>query len=124
MKYRPSDAELLATIAELLEEEVLPAVPAAVQHKVRVAANLTRILERQQELEPAALERERSLLASLLGYAGDQRGGGASDVANLRAELDRRLSDLDPVEVWKVLVAIARDDLATAKPGYDSWAGD
>lgn len=120
MKYRPDDAELLDAIASLLEEEVMPAVGPGLQHKVRVAANLTRIIQRQQALEGPALERERSALAALLGADGDIR--------QLRAELERRLRDGDPAlddaEVWDVLVATARDDLAAAKPGYDAWEGE
>lgn len=120
MKYRPDDAELLDVIAELLEDQVLGAVPPALQHQVRVAANLLRILQRQQELEAAALERERAALSRLLGHGGN--------VPGLRAELDRRIRDddstLDPDEVWDVLVATARDDLATAKPGHDAWDGE
>lgn len=120
MKYRPDDGELLDAIASLLEEEVMAAVGPGLQHKVRVAANLARILQRQQALEPGALERERAGLAALLGQGGDVR--------ELRAELDRRLRrdppDLDPTVVWDLLVAVARDDLASAKPGYDSWQGE
>lgn len=115
VKYRPTDAELLAAIAGLLEDEVLPAVPPELQHKVRVAANLTRILERQQGVEAAAAAREREALAGLLGTT--------DTLDNLRRELDRRLPELDPQQVWEVLVATARDDLAAAKPGYDKWQG-
>lgn len=120
MKYRPSDAELLDAIAALLEDEVLPAVGPELQHKVRVAANLARILQRQQTLEPAALEKERQDLAALLGHDGG--------LQELRAELDRRLSQedgpIDEAAVWEVLVAAARDDLAAVKPGYDAWEGE
>ena len=119
MKYRPNDGELLDAIASLLEEEVLPAVGPAQQHKVRVAANLARILQRQQATEPAALDREQASLAALLGQDGD--------LHELRAELERRLRDddgLDEAAVREVLVAAARDDLATAKPGYDAWEGE
>ena len=120
MKYRPDDAELLDAIAGLLEEQVLASVPTALQHQVRVAANLTRILQRQQALEPPALKAEQARLAELLGHEGDLR--------ELRAELDRRILDddpaLDPRRLWDVLVATARDDLATAKPGHDGWEGE
>ena len=120
MKYRPTDAELLDAIAGLLEDDVMPAVPPHLQHQVRVAANLARILERQQTLEPPALEREQKALEHLLGTEGA--------LTELRAELDRRLRADDPAldekAVWDVLVATARDDLATAKPGYDSWEGE
>lgn len=119
MKYRPDDAELLDAIASLLEDEVLGAVGPELQHKVRVAANLARILQRQQGLEAAALEREREALAGLLGRQGDVR--------ELRAELNDRLrrgGDMDDAAVWESLVAVARDDLATAKPRYDAWEGE
>lgn len=88
------------------------------RHRVRVAANVARVLLRQAELEPAALDRERAALARILG-----RGG---TVAEMRAALDERVwqaSEDDP-EAWAVLVAIARDDLAIAKPGYDAWEGE
>ena len=65
VKYRPTDAELLDAIATLLEDEVLPVVPPSVQHKVRVAANLARILERQQAIEPPALAKEQAALADV-----------------------------------------------------------
>ncbi|HET9733586.1 MAG TPA: DUF6285 domain-containing protein [Acidimicrobiales bacterium] len=136
MKYRPDDAELLDAIAATLEQEVMPAVPPAVQHRVRVASNLVRILQRQQALEPAAVERELDLLSELLGHATSPPGAGAappgrpdprSAVVELRAELDGRLRagdpSLEPARVWDVLVEICRLDLAAAKPGYDSWAG-
>lgn len=120
MKYRPSDAEVLDAIASLLEEEVMAAVGPELQHKVRVAANLARILQRQERLEPAAAERERASLAALLGKDGPLR--------ELRVELNSRLrdrdSDLDEAAAWQVLVATARDDLAAAKPGYDAWEGE
>jgi hypothetical protein len=140
VKYRPTDAELLDAIATLLEEEVLPVAPAAVRHKVRVAANLARILERQQALEPEALERERARIAELLGGddpgpgpGGDDLGPGPAGLVRLRAAFDRRIraeawrggepGDFER-RAWEVLVATARDDVAVAKPGHDSWEGE
>ncbi len=123
MNYRPTAAELLDAIAELLETEVLAAVPAELQHKVRVAGNLSRILQREWLLEPAARQRELSLLAGLLGHEGD--------IGDLRAELSDRLSNADgggdadfERRAWDVLVAVARDDLAVVKPGHDGWEGE
>jgi hypothetical protein len=119
LRYRPGDGEILAAIAELLETEVLDAVGPELRHNVRVGANLARILERQQSLEPAALEREREALSRLLGTS--------EDLEALRAELDRRLAagdpSLDAGQVWAALVATARDDVAMSKPGYEAWAG-
>ena len=67
MQYQPTAEELLAAIAELLEDEVLATVPDALKHKTRVAANLARILERQEALGPGAAGRERERLAALVG---------------------------------------------------------
>lgn len=120
MQYRPTTAELLGAIADLLDDEVLPAVPGAMQHKVRVAGNLARILLRETELGPGAIQREQDLLAGLLGHAGE--------LDALRAELAGRLrtggEQSFEHEAWLTLVAVARDDLAIAKPGHDSWEGE
>jgi hypothetical protein len=119
VQYRPTTAELLAAIADLLDHDVLGAVPPAIQHKVRVAGNLARILEREAVLGPTALEHERDLLAGLLGHGGELEG--------LRSELASRLRAGDQPsferEAWQTLVSVAREDLAIAKPGHDSWEG-
>jgi hypothetical protein len=118
MKFRPTDAELLDAIAGLLEDQVMGAVGPDLRHQVRVAANLARILQREAALEPAALERERAALGNLLGRQGTVR--------ELRQTLDERLRRAtgDDPEAWAVMVATARDDVAVAKPGYDSWEGE
>jgi Domain of unknown function (DUF6285) len=123
MQYQPSAAELLAAVAELLEDDLLPAVPDALKHRTRVAANLARILEREEALGPDAAGRERERLAALVG--GDDDAG--ADVVGLARELARRVrADDDPGfqrDAWEALVAICRDDLAIAKPGHDAWEG-
>ena len=118
VEYRPTADELLDCVAGLLEEEVLPAVPGTIQHRVRVAANLARILQREAQFGPAALHDEGERLSELLGHPGD--------VADLRAELTDRLARPDAdfeAQAWEVVVAITRDDLAIAKPGHDAWEG-
>jgi hypothetical protein len=122
MQYEPSAEQLLAAIAELLEDEVLAAVPDALKHKCRVAGNLARILERQEALGPAGGAGERERLAALVG-------GNVGDAHAI--ELSRRLAqriktDDDPDfqrSAWDALVAICREDLAIAKPGHDAWEG-
>jgi hypothetical protein len=120
VQYRPTAAELLHSIADLLDDEVLGSTPPALQHQVRVAANLARILEREADLSPAARAHEAERLAGLLGHEGD--------ATDLSAELAGRLRTGDDAaferEAWQALVAIARDDLAIAKPGHDSWEGE
>jgi Domain of unknown function (DUF6285) len=130
MQYEPSAAELLAAISELLEEELLPAVPEALKHKTRVAGNLARILERQEALGPAAAARERERLVALVGEDAVATDAPSTD-ATATVELARRLAqrvrtDDDPAfeqRAWDALVAICRDDLAIAKPGHDAWEG-
>ena len=127
MQYRPTAAELLDIMAELLEDEVIDAVSGPVQHKVRVAANLARILQREAELGPATDAQERTVIAALLGLD----PAAAVPLTELRSDLANRLrhghGDLPGVEdraVWDALVAITRGDLAIAKPGHDNWTGD
>src|SRR5699024_7437609 len=43
MQYRPTAAELLEAIGDLLGDEVIDAVPESLRHRVRVAHNLTQI---------------------------------------------------------------------------------
>jgi Domain of unknown function (DUF6285) len=125
MQYEPSAEELLTAIAELLEDEVLAALPEALRHKSRVAGNLARILERQEALGPAAAARERERLAALVGGVGGSEGG--DDTVALSRQLAQRIrTDDDPDfqrRTWDALVAICREDLAIAKPGHDAWEG-
>jgi hypothetical protein len=119
MQYRPTAAELLDAIGALLEDELLPALPAELQHKARVAANLCRILEREEDLAAASLDDERSRYATLLGHDGP--------VPELASELAERLRTNQDAAferaAWDALVAVARRDLAIAKPGHDQWEG-
>jgi len=127
MQYRPTAAELLREIADLLENEVVDALGGPVQHKVRVAANLARILEQEVQRAPGNAERERAASLRLLGLAPED----PTPLADLRARLAQALRtgvglapDVDDAAAWEALVAITRDDLAIAKPGHDSWTGD
>ncbi|MEU1521454.1 DUF6285 domain-containing protein [Nocardia rhamnosiphila] len=98
MQNRPTAAELLESLAELLEDTLLPALPPDLQHRARVGANLARILGREAELGPAAAAREQELLAAV--PVGDDDA------------------------LWRALTEVVRADLAIAKPGYDSWEGE
>lgn len=99
MQNRPTAAELLESLAELLEDTLLPALPPDLQHRARVGANLARILGREAELGPAAAAaREQELLAAV--PVGDDDA------------------------LWQALTEVVRADLAIAKPGYDSWEGE
>ncbi|MGW0248888.1 DUF6285 domain-containing protein [Nocardia goodfellowii] len=98
MQNRPSAAELLESLAELLEDTLLPALPPELRHRARVGAHLARIVRREVELGPAAAQREHELLSTI--------------------------DDGDEQALWSALTEVVRADLAIAKPGYDSWAGE
>ena len=117
MQDRPSAAELLRDIAELLEGDVLAALTGPLQHNVRVAGNLARIVQRELELGPDADARENAALAALLGREGP--------TAELNAELAQRLRDKQAglaQQAFPSLVAIAKDKVAVVKPGHDDHA--
>lgn len=121
MQFRPDNTELLADIASLLEDSVIEAVSGPLQHQVRVAANLARIVEREAELGPPAADRERERLVALVGN-GD-------DLVGLRQRLCDHLMGPDTISgpelssIYGALVSTIRDDLAISKPGYDAWEG-
>ena len=118
MQFPPEAADLLAAIARLLDEEVLGAVPPHLQHPVRVAAHLSHLVERELRLTPQQAANERSLLTDLLGA--EVEDPAATLAARLRAGDDPGLE----ARAWPVLVEIARQDVAVAKPGHDSWEGE
>ena len=124
MQPRPTASELLATVAQVLDDEIVPALSGPAQHHARVAASLVGIVERELRLAPAAAEREHELTAGLLGDALPADG----DLRHARAELARLLlaglADGDDGTVWSALMESVRDDLAISKPGHDTWDGD
>ena len=116
MQDRPTDRELLKTLSQLLSEEVMPEVTGLLKHKVRVAANLCKILERESELGPALESREVELLSLLTG-----KDGTASE---LSADLCRQLEQGDfelEQRAWPALLEVVRGKLAVSKPGHDSY---
>ena len=118
MQFVPEAPDLLAAIGRLLEDKVLAAVPADLQHPVRVAAHLSLLVERELRLGPSATARENDLLAELLDEL----------VADPQAAVAERLRHGDDeafeARAWQALVEITRGDLAIAKPGHDAWEGE
>ena len=109
---RPTAAELVAAVAEFLENDVREAtggqVNLQVNFQARVAANALRIVER--ELLDEGDSDIRVALADL-GFADE-----AALAASIRAgELDGR-----DVEVTACLRTLVRHRLTVAHPGYDS----
>lgn len=120
MQDRPTALELLETVEEFLEGEVLPDVEGTLRYHTLVATNIVRILRRELALGPAADAAELTALRELLDRRGD-------DLASLNARLHHRLADQEALgdgeeaRIWAVLDAATRDKLAVNKPGYDSY---
>jgi hypothetical protein len=121
---RPTASELLTVVAQVLDDQIVPALDGPAQHHARVAASLVAIVERELRLGPAADEREREAIRGLLD---DDRDDG--DLHALRARLSAALragmadDEATSARVWAILLAAARDDLAISKPGHDGWEG-
>jgi hypothetical protein len=121
MQDRPTARELLATLTTFFEHELLPSLSGPLQYRVRVAANLVKILERELELGPEHDATERRALVELLVNESD------SELAKLNARLTEAIVagrfDGDPEPLWFALMTVTRNKLAVVKPGYDSYDG-
>src|SRR5262245_16494690 len=114
---RPTAAELLSAIADLLREEVTPVLDKAeprLGFQMRVAVNSLTILEREARLGPAADAREHERLAKLLGRAGT--------LDELNRELSRQLRtgarDERDAALMAHLEATIADKIAIANPRW------
>lgn len=120
MQDRPTASELLATIADLLEGDVLAATKGGLQHNVRVAGNLCRILEREAQLGPAHDAREVALLAQVLAEPVGGRSARELSAA-LCARLDAGHDAALERRAFPAILEIVRSKLAIAKPGHDDY---
>lgn len=103
---RPTAAELVAAVAEFLDDDVRNATTGQVNFHARVAANALRMVERE-----LANPGEPDVRAALdeLGFADE-----AALAAAIRSgELDGR------TDVGAALRVLVRHRLAVAHPGYD-----
>jgi len=131
MQHPPTASQLLTTVAEVLNDEIVPALSGPAQHKARVAANLVSIIEREIRLGPAAQVTEHRLLGEILDLTAQDhsRDPNAEDPDTRRSLVAQSLragsasSAEVHAQVWERLLQIVRADLAIAKPGYDSWDG-
>jgi hypothetical protein len=118
---RPTSAELLDAIASLLSDEVLPLLEGGVQHKVRVAANLCRILTREAEFGEALDGRERELLSALAAPGIDTE---ARSTLELSDGFAGRLHGGEPglaADAYPAILEIVKGKLSVAKPGHDGF---
>jgi hypothetical protein len=114
---RPTAAELLSAIADMLRDEAIPALDRTdprLGFQMRVAANSLAILEREARLGPDADRREHERLRRLLG-----RDGSLDD---LNRELARQLRagerDEGDAALMAHLQATIADKIAIANPKW------
>ena len=104
---RPTAAELVAAVADFLDNDVRTATEGQVNFHARIAANVLRIVER--ELSDDAAEEVTDPLAAL----------GFTDEAQLAAAIRAGTLDDRAGDVLAALRALVRHRLAVAHPGYD-----
>jgi hypothetical protein len=117
----PDASRLLGAVADLLEQSIVPRTDPALQHQVRVAANLCRIVQREVSLDGGADTAARGRLAALLGHDGPSEALWRELASRLGADDDTGIGVEDEASVHAALLAIVRDKLAVAKPGYDTF---
>jgi Domain of unknown function (DUF6285) len=70
MHDRPTAAELVASVREFLERDVMTSTEGRVSFHARVAANVLGVVERELALGSEHEELQRAALADLLGHDG------------------------------------------------------
>lgn len=114
---RPSAAELVRAVRDLLKTQVLDKLEGSAQFQTRVSINVLGIVARELELGPALDRAEHARLEQLLGVEGS--------LAQLQAALARGIRDgsLDDRRdaVMEHVRQTVREKLEVAHPGY---AGD
>ncbi|HTI74511.1 MAG TPA: DUF6285 domain-containing protein [Mycobacterium sp.] len=107
---RPTAAELVAAVADFLDNDVRSATEGQVSFHARVAANVLRIVERELTDDSAA---DVTGKITELGFA---------DEAQLAAAIRAGALDERADEVLPTLRTLVRHRLAVAHPGYDQSA--
>lgn len=111
---RPTAPQLLAAVRELLEKELLPEATGGRAFKLRVAANVLAIVERELLLGPALAAEERVRLSELLGHD--------AELAALNAELAAGIRNGSLDSAHEAVLACARlltnHKLQIANPSY------
>jgi hypothetical protein len=119
MQDRPTADEVLTTLRDYLQGEVLPNVDGTLRYHTLVAANLVTMLQRELQLYPGAASAEQRRLGELLGRPD-------AELADLNDDLAERLRKGDgdtrfERRCWEALFPGTLDKLAISKPGYDSY---
>lgn len=104
----PTAQQLVESVREWIEREVLTSTTGRMQFQARVAVNVLAMVERELELGPEQAAAHEARLAAL----------GADDEADLARMI--RSGDLDDraAEVRELVWASVRDKLSVANPKY------
>jgi hypothetical protein len=105
---RPTAAELVAAVADFLDNDVRAATDGQVNFHARVAANVLRTVERE------LLDQNQAEVTDALA------GLGFTDEAGLAAAIRAGGLDDRADEVLACLRTVVRRRLAVAHPGYDA----
>ena len=112
---RPAAPDLLAEVANLLRERVLPTLDGELRFQVLVACTVLAQVQRELTLGPAQQAAERARLAELLGHDGD--------LDDLNRELAAKIRAGEPLDEAKLLAhlrAAADEALAINNPKWTS----
>lgn len=104
----PSAEQLVESVREWLENDVMPAVGGRLQFHTRVAINILAMVEREMALGPEQADKHRANL-DRLGYASDADLA----VAIRRGECDDRIAEIEDVVFASVV-----EKLRVANPKY------
>jgi hypothetical protein len=126
MQDRPDLAELLESVRQFIENELVPVAPdPRLKFRARVAANVLAVAARERVLESPLLSRELKRLERILG---EPPAAGTDPVA-LRAKVERLTRDLAQrirtgsidaspgTKAWEHLRLTAIEKLEIANPG-------
>lgn len=105
----PTAIELLESVREWIDREVIAATDGRLRFHARVASNVLAMVEREIELGPAHAAAHARRLAQL----------GVADDAELAAAIRERRFDDRAEELRALLAAAVADKLAVANPTYD-----
>lgn len=104
----PSAEQLVESVREWLENDVMPAVGGRLQFHTRVAINILAMVEREMALGPEQADKHRANL-DRLGYASD---------ADLAVAIRRGVCDDRIAEIEDVVFASVVEKLRVANPKY------
>lgn len=104
----PSAVELLESVREWIDREVIPATDGRLRFHARVASNVLAMVEREIELGPGQADAHRERLERL----------GVSSDEELAAAIRERHFDDRAAELRALLLDAVIDKLAVANPGY------